>query len=357
MSKGGDARSSTGELLPYQREREHALALLLGLDYFAAFGLLMSGYLSGSLTLAADGLRAFLLLKIDVFALIVLRRIHRRRFGDYQFGTGKLERLVNVTVGLGMYAAGLWILFSALERLEAQPPPASALSVALGIAFADANLCLNVYGLFRVYRAHRAAPSIIMRTQYRSRLAMAISSSIVFAVVLASARVSDPTAGNLLDVLGSAFVCAVILWIGTSMVRESLPDLLDRSIDPRAQRFVLQTLAQHVDDYDEVIGLRSRRSGQEAFVEIELGFANHATLGEIARCSGSIVADLRRLLPDAHVRVIPVVSHWSGAVALPRHGSGRISAQPTAPREADPMPARTGSFRSDRTLRAVGTPG
>ena len=223
--------------------------------------------------LAADGLRAFLLLKLDVFALIVLRRIHRRRFAEYQFGTGKLERLVNVTVGLGMYAAVLWILFSALDRLEAQPPPASALSVALGIAFADANLCLNVYGLFRVYRAHRAAPSIIMRTQHRSRLAMAISSSIVFAVVLASASVSDPTAGNLLDVLGSAFVSAVILWIGASMVRESLPDLLDKSIDPRAQRLVLQTLAEHFDDYDDLIEMRSRRSGQEAFVDIELGFA------------------------------------------------------------------------------------
>ena len=357
MSKGGDARSSTGELLPYEREREHALALLLGLDYFAAFGLLMSGYLSGSLTLAADGLRAFLLLKIDVFALIVLRRIHRRRFAEYQFGTGKLERLVNVTVGLGMYAAGLWILFSALDRLEAQPPPASAVSVALGIAFADANLCLNVYGLFRVYRAHSAAPSIIMRTQHRSRLAMAISSSIVFAVVLASASVSDPTAGNLLDVLGSAFVSAVILWIGTSMVRESLPDLLDKSIDPRAQRLVLQTLAEHFDDYDDLIGMRSRRSGQAAFVDIELGFADHATIGDIARRSGAIIADLRRLLPDAHVRVVPVVSHWSGAVALPRHGSERILAQPAVPTGTDPMRARIGSFRSGGTVRAVGTRG
>jgi divalent metal cation (Fe/Co/Zn/Cd) transporter len=186
---------------------------------------------------------------------------------------------------------------------------------------------------------------------------MAISSSIVFAVVLASATVSDPTAGNLLDVLGSAFVAAVILWIGTSMVRESLPDLLDKSIDPRAQQLALQTLAEHVADYDDLIGMRSRRSGQEAFVDIELGFADHATIGEIARRSGSIVADLRRLLPEAHVRVIPVVSHWSGAVALPRHGPERILAQPAVPTGTEPMHARIRSFGSGGTVRAAGMTG
>jgi Co/Zn/Cd efflux system component len=188
---------SQGELLPHERERERALILLMGLDYFAALGLLLFGYLSGSLTLCADGLRAFLLIKIDVFALIILRRIHRHRFAEYEFGTGKLECLVNVAVGLGMYAAALWILFSALSRLGGQAP-VSAVSVAMGVAFADGNLCLNVYGLYRLYRANRAAPSVIMRAQVRSRLAMTISSSIVLAVVLASISVPDPTVGNFL---------------------------------------------------------------------------------------------------------------------------------------------------------------
>ena len=335
MSKGGDARSSTGELLPYEREREHALALLLGLDYFAAFGLLMSGYLSGSLTLAADGLRAFLLLKLDVFALIVLRRNRRRRFAKYQFGTGKLERLVNVTVGLGMYASGLSILFSALDRLEAQPPAASAVSVALGIVFADANLSLNVYGLFRVYRAHSAAPSIIMRTQHRSRLAMAISSSIVFAVVLASADLSI-RAGNLLDVLGSAFVSAVILWIGTSMVRESLPDLLDKSIDPGAQRLVLQTLAEHFDDYDDLIGMRSRRSARKRLSTSNLALPTmprSATSRGAAAASSRTCAVFFPMLMFAWYRWFRTGPEPS----LPRHGSERILARLAVPTGTNPI--------------------
>lgn len=342
-----------GGLLPHQREREQALAFLMGLDYFAALGLLLFGFLSGSLTLCADGLRAFLLLKIDVFVLIILRRIHRHRFAAYEFGTGKLERLVNVTVGLGMYAAAVWILFSALNRLEVQAA-ASPVSVAMGVLFADGNLCLNVYALYRLHRANRAAPSVIMRTQLRSRLAMTISTSIVFVVVLASFSVPDPTVGNLLDILGAIFVSAVILSVGTSMLRESLPDLLDKSIDGEAQLLVYRTLAQHFDSYDDIIGVRSRRSGRQAFVELELGFADNATIGDIARRSHAIVGDLRRLLPDAHVRVLPVVARWTGAAAERPRGPAAVAPRLWQRPRADGMPVRFGSYRNDEAVGAVG---
>jgi cation diffusion facilitator family transporter len=324
----------------------------MGLDYFAALGLLLFGYLSGSLTLCADGLRAFLLIKIDVFALIILRRIHRHRFAEYEFGTGKLERLVNVIVGLGMYAAAVWILFSALNRLEGQAP-GSPISVAMGVAFADGNLCLNVYGLYRLYRANRAAPAVIMRSLVRSRLAMTISSSIVFVVVLASVSVRDPTMGNLLDILGSVFVSVIILSIGTSMTRESLPDLLDRSIDPEAQLLVYRTLARHFDSYDDVIGVRSRRSGRQAFVDIELGFADDATIGDIARRSHAIAEDLRRSLRDAHVRVLPVVSRWARVEAESRRGSATAVPRTAAATALEGRPVRSGSYRNE-TVETAG---
>jgi cation diffusion facilitator family transporter len=332
------------DLLPHERERENALVLLVSLDYFAALGLMLFGYLSDSLTLSADGLRAFLLITIDVFALVVLRRIHRHRFAEYEFGTGKLECLVNLAVGLGMYAAAVWIVISAFNRLEGQAP-AAPLSIAMGIAFADANLCLNIYGLYRLYRANRAAPAVIMRAQVRSRLAMTISSSIVFIVVLASVSAPDPTVGNLLDVLGSVFVSVIILSIGTSMMRESLPDLLDKSIAPKDQLLVYRTLAQHFDSYDDIIGMRSRRSGRQALVDIELGFADDATIGDIVRRSHAIAEDLRRFLHDAQVRVLPVVSRWARADAERPRGAVTAMPRPVAAIAVEGMPVRSGSYR------------
>ncbi len=339
--RGGRSLSGN-ELLPHERERERALLLLVSLDYFAAFGLLLFGYLSDSLTLGADGLRAFLLITIDVFALVVLRRIHRHRFTEYEFGTGKLECLVSVAVGLGMYAAAIWILFSAFHRLDGQAP-ASPLSVAMGIAFADGNLGLNVYGLYRLYRANRAAPAVIMRAQVRSRLAMTISSSIVFVVVLASVSVPDPTVGNSLDVLGSVFVSVIILSIGTSMMRESLPDLLDKSIGPQDQLLLYRTLAQHFESYDDIIGVRSRRSGRQPFVDVELGFADDAAIGDIARRSHAIAEDLRGLLRDAQVRVLPVVSRWARADAERPRGAVTAMPRPVAAIAVGGMSVRSGS--------------
>jgi divalent metal cation (Fe/Co/Zn/Cd) transporter len=128
------------------------------------------------------------------------------------------------------------------------------------------------------------------------------------------------------------------------MARESLPDLLDKSIDPEAQLLVYRTLAQHFDSYDDIIGVRSRRSGRQAFVDVELGFADDATMGEIARRSHPIAEDLRRFLRDAHVRVLPVVSRWARADAKAPRGFTTVVPRPVAAFAVEGMPAGSGSI-------------
>ena len=91
-----------------------------------------------------------------------------------------------------------------------------------------------------------------------------------------------------------------------------------------------RTLAQHFDSYDDIIGVRSRRSGRQAFVDVELGFANDATIGDIARRSHAIAEDLRRFLRDAQVRVLPVVSRWARAEAVRPRGAVTAVPRPVA---------------------------
>ncbi len=63
-------------------------------------------------------------------------------------------------------------------------------------------------------------------------------------------------------------VAGFMIVVGVGLLREVLPDLLDRAIAEPMQMHVNRTLAKFFDDYDELIGVRTRRSGNIAHVEI-----------------------------------------------------------------------------------------
>jgi len=55
------------------------MALGVGTDFMTAVPMIVIGALSGSLTLLADAMRRSLLTLLELFAFLMLRRIHRGR--------------------------------------------------------------------------------------------------------------------------------------------------------------------------------------------------------------------------------------------------------------------------------------
>ena len=55
-----------------------------------------------------------LFVRLELFALGVMRRIHRGVLADLEFGTGKLEQIANLVIGVGMLGGAAWIVVKAL---------------------------------------------------------------------------------------------------------------------------------------------------------------------------------------------------------------------------------------------------
>ena len=71
-------------MLEADRRRERAMSLGVGTDVLLSTPILVIAIWSGSLTLLADAMRACLLTLLELFAYIVMRRIHRGRLPSYQ---------------------------------------------------------------------------------------------------------------------------------------------------------------------------------------------------------------------------------------------------------------------------------
>ena len=271
--------------------------------------MLMFAFLADSLTMIAESVRGVLMLMIELIALVTLRRIHRGSFAEYDFGTGKIERLVNVAIASGLLIAAVLIGLNA-STASTTSRRARRVFFVIAVLFVEYNVVVNVYGMISFLRANRGRPSIILESQISARGARTAASFVVFVVALLGGVIPDPTVGNFLDLLGTAFVCVLMARVGLQMLRESLPDLLDRALPDTTQRQIYRVLAENYAGYDDVVAVRSRRSGEQLLIEVELGFLKHTTMEQVATLQERLSEQLRAVLPEARLHVVPAVTRW-----------------------------------------------
>ena len=116
---------------------------------------------------------------------------------------------------------------------------------------------------------------------------------------------ADPMTGRIAETIGSVVVAGFMIVVAVGLLREALPDLLDRAIAETMQLQVTRTLAAFFDDYDELIAVRTRRSGNIAHVEITLGFAPDKNLAELSEIVGRMKDHLEQTIPNSDILIVP----------------------------------------------------
>jgi divalent metal cation (Fe/Co/Zn/Cd) transporter len=106
-----------------ERRRERVMALGVGTDVLTATPMLGIAIWSHSLTLLADALRGGLLTLLELFASIMLRRIHRRQLPSYEHGSGKIESFLNLLIGAALVVSSIWVFGLGVLSLLHPPPP------------------------------------------------------------------------------------------------------------------------------------------------------------------------------------------------------------------------------------------
>jgi divalent metal cation (Fe/Co/Zn/Cd) transporter len=306
-----------------QRGRERAILFALMADYGILALIVLVALYGGSLTLLAESVRGFLMVAIEAYSLVVLRKIHRGRIGDFEFGAGKLEQMCNVAIAVGMIGGALWIADGAVGLVLHGHVEAVPLGLALGACLGAVNVYINYMAWLRVREAARGGRSVIMQAQLDVRRTKLVSSGVVQVSLTVAALAADPVVAAWADCIGAVFVAGILMVTGVRMLREGLPDMLDRSVDEATHLAVLRVLAHHFASYDRFERVRSRRSGGTAFVEISLAFDGSLPLAEIHERARAIKDQIAREIEGVDITIL----------LLP-HGTGlqRASApQPSAP--------------------------
>jgi len=281
-------------------------AILTGclLDAFIWAVTLVTALWGNSLTLLGECVRGGLLIVLETVLLVLLRRINRGTIANYDYGTRKLEQFANFVVGIAMILGALWLLSGVAQRFGVVQEQ-SATGMAFGALAGLANLAINAWVFFLLWRSSRGGTSIIVNGQLLSRLSKVISSALVAVAVLVNAFLGPTGIGGWADIVGTLVVVAVMLTFGARMIQESLPHLIDRALNERQQATINRALAASFETYDELLEVRTRTQGSNAWIEIEVGFAPSRSIGEVHRLAEDMASKIRHVIPGAHILVIP----------------------------------------------------
>ena len=290
-------------LTPQQAAEERSVLVAIVLDVAISAVFTVTGLLGGSLTMIAETIRVWLMLAIEVFSLGVMRRIHRGTLTGLEFGTGKLEQLANVLIGLGLVGGALWVGFNVVEILAGDIQIGTPLGLSLAAIFGSVNTLINVLAWDGMRRNLATSPSLLMQGQLRARVVKLVSSLFVQVTMTVAAVATDEAVVVWADAVGSTFVAFVMFANGIKMLRESLPDLLDQSAGTEVRDAIERVLAGHAVDAAAIGRVRTRRSGKRLFVDIAMGFDGTASIAEVDRRIEAIKAAVRQELADAEVSI------------------------------------------------------
>ncbi|MDO9324874.1 MAG: cation diffusion facilitator family transporter [Methanoregula sp.] len=299
----GRTSSTSGGIPTAEEERASALFLNLLAAGAPAIPKIIAAGLSGSVTLYASALKTVNEAIGVLISYLIARRIARGDHGIYDYGMGKFETIARIVTGSIMILSFVILIFAASYRIFF-PVSLAGGGIQVGIYIVIIMTVIDSYLSLRNYRIARREPSPLMDAQWRLfRLKSFANLVVLLTLVLAILCTGSPWA-MYIDPIGSFAVMGILLYSGLRMIQSSLPDLLDQTLEEELQLIVMKELADHFQNYEQVHGIKSRRSGGSIYVDIFLEFCGELQMSEVQNTMDRMKVSLEMQIPKSHVNII-----------------------------------------------------
>lgn len=286
-----------------ETSRSSALFLNLLAAGAPAIPKVIAAGLSGSVTLYASALKTVNEAIGVLISWLIARRIAQGDHGIYDYGMGKFENIARAITGSVMILSFVILIFAASFRIFFPVPLASG-GVQIGMYIVIVMMVVDGYLALRNYRIALREPSPLMDSQWRLFLLKACANFIVLLTLVFTILCAGFPWVVYIDPVASFMVMGILLYSGMRMIRSSLPDLLDQTLEEELQLVVMKELAENFHSYEQIHGIRSRRSGGNIYVDIFLEFRGDLLMGEVQDTMDRMKLSLEMKLTKSHVNII-----------------------------------------------------
>lgn len=257
---------------------------------------------ASSSVLLADSLKTLLEFVAVLLAWLAMRRIEAGANHKFNYGVDKLENLSSLLIGMLMLICLLIIAGNAVMHIihpEGISGPGVWVSMGAQIVYAF----VNGYFYLRNKRMAKIQASPLMASQASLFFTKAFGNVFILLSLVSSLVLQKYSWSYYIDPVASLIIAASILVGAMGIFSDSVFDLLDRSLEESDQIIIMRELASHFEDYEVLHGIRSRRAGSLAFVEIYLEFAPEKKISEVQPVIDHLRSSLETAIQGAKVTI------------------------------------------------------
>ena len=252
--------------------------------------------ITGSISIRADAFHSLIDLSGAVIGYIGIRVSGKPPDERHAFGHGKAENIAGVTIaGLIFIAAGT-IVYEAINRLIT----GGVLElVTLGIYITAAAIVINIVVSRLALRVARSTDSLALEATARDMLADVFSSCAVL-IGLIMVRI---TGLSILDPIVALLVAILIVRTAYLTFRKSFAGLMDTRLPKAEETEIISCLKEHGGQIVGFHGLRTRKSGNQRFIDLHLVMPKNASVEEAHQMCDHLEQDLEDRLTNTNITI------------------------------------------------------
>jgi ferrous-iron efflux pump FieF len=275
-------------------------ALFCLVDIFLTGG---AALFSNSLTIMSDFFKEIADFMSVFFALLTLRVIQSHKANEkFSYGIGKLENLASIGVSILMLMSAAFILYQAFGRFQHPEHPQGTLP---GIAIFSISAIFSFIMFLRNQKILKTQKSAIVDSQMRLWLSKAWLDGLMATILILSSLLTQYHWSAYLDPLTSLVGVVFLMHGAWKISNSSVHELLDASLEEASQLLIMKKLVEHIDDYESVIKIRTRRSGVQIYIEVFLGFNPNLKMIEVQDKINHLTSAIKSTFEGSEVVVVP----------------------------------------------------
>lgn len=218
------------------------------------------------------------------------------------YGLGRMETISSIVVGATMLFAAIFVGYETVSKIL-HPEEQHGGLVAMLLTFA--SFVASTWLWIQNYKLSKKEHSPIFSSIWRMARMGALEDLLIISAVGIALIFQGAEWTRYLDVVATSILMISIIKSIIDVFSRSIGELLDKSIDEYNQLIILRELAANFNDYDQIHGIRSRRSGSLTFIEIFLEFNNDSRMVDFYSLKDKMESELTKQIPGSQILIVP----------------------------------------------------
>jgi len=273
-----------------------AANLLIGVVIGLILLKVIAGWISGSISVFAQAADSFLDLFAGLVTFFAVRIATRPADEEHPFGHGKVEDMAGMVQGVLLFIAAGLIIYSSVGRIINKTPVELAEA---GMGAMVVSMVASVLLSRHLLKVSRATGSVVLEANARNITGDIYST----AAVLVGLLVVRLTGLSILDPIIAIGIAIYIAKIAYDAINKPLLGLVDASLPHSEQAVIKSCLAEQGNQVVGFHELRTRRSGNQRYIDLHLVMAKGISLEQAHQVCDLLEVDIRSRLPRANVTI------------------------------------------------------